>query len=271
MSSHVTSPRVTLSTLRKMKQNGERFSCLTAYDATFAGELDRAGVEVILVGDSLGMVIQGQESTVAVDMDDMVYHTKCVQRGVSSALIMADMPFMSYPNSDEALYNAARLMREGGAHMVKLEGGARIVDTVHALSENGVPVCAHLGLLPQSVHKLGGYKIQGREEAQAEQMLCDAEALVKAGADILLLECVPSELALRITKNVDVPVIGIGAGGGCDAQVLVLYDMLGLGTGVSPKFVKDFLAESGSISAALENYVVAVKSGEFPDQEHSFA
>lgn len=271
MSSHVTSPKVTISTLHKMKQNGERFSVLTAYDATFAGELDRAGVEVILVGDSLGMVIQGQESTVAVDMDDMVYHTKCVQRGVSRAFIMADMPFMSYPNPDEALYNAARLMREGGAHMVKLEGGARIVETVRALAENGVPVCAHLGLLPQSVHKLGGYKVQGREDSQAKQMLLDAEALVEAGADILLLECVPSELALRLTKNVDVPVIGIGAGASCDAQVLVLHDMLGLGTGVSPKFVKDFLAESGSISGAIESYVAAVKSGEFPAPEHSFA
>ncbi|MCW8887990.1 MAG: 3-methyl-2-oxobutanoate hydroxymethyltransferase [Gammaproteobacteria bacterium] len=264
------SSKVTLSTLHKMKQSGVRFSCLTAYDATFAKVLDSAGVEVILVGDSLGMVIQGQESTVAVDMDDMVYHTKCVQRGARNALIMADMPFMSYPNPDEALYNAARLMREGGAHMVKLEGGARIVETVRALAENGVPVCAHLGLLPQSVHKLGGYKVQGREEAQAEQMLLDAEALVEAGADILLLECVPSELALRLTKSVDVPVIGIGAGAGCDAQVLVLHDMLGLGSGVSPKFVKDFLAESGSIGAAIESYVAAVKSGEFPAEEHSF-
>ena len=264
------SSRVTISTLQKMKQSGERFSCLTAYDATFAKVLDNAGVEVILVGDSLGMVIQGQESTVAVDMDDMVYHTRCVQRGVNNALIMADMPFMSYPSTDEALYNAARLMREGGAHMVKLEGGARIVETVRALAENGVPVCAHLGLLPQSVHKLGGYKVQGRGESQAEQMLLDAEALVEAGADILLLECVPSELALRLAKNVDVPVIGIGAGAGCDAQVLVLHDMLGLSSGVSPKFVKDFLAESGSVSAAIENYVAAVKSGEFPAKEHSF-
>jgi 3-methyl-2-oxobutanoate hydroxymethyltransferase len=253
-----------------MKQNGERFCCLTAYDATFAKVLDSAGVEVILVGDSLGMVIQGEESTLAVDMDDMVYHTRCVQHGVSRALIMADMPFMSYPTIEDALYNAARLMREGGAHMVKLEGGARIVATVRALAENGVPVCAHLGLLPQSVHKLGGYKVQGREASQAEQMLLDAEALVAAGADMLLLECVPAELAQRITDSVDVPVIGIGAGAGCDAQVLVLHDMLGLGGGVSPRFVKDFLAESGSIGAAIENYVAAVKSGEFPADEHSF-
>jgi 3-methyl-2-oxobutanoate hydroxymethyltransferase len=253
-----------------MKQNGERFCCLTAYDATFAKVLDSAGVEVILVGDSLGMVIQGEESTLAVDMDDMVYHTRCVQHGVSRALIMADMPFMSYPTIEDALYNAARLMREGGAHMVKLEGGARIVATVRALAENGVPVCAHLGLLPQSVHKLGGYKVQGREESQAEQMLLDAEALVAAGADMLLLECVPAELAQHITDSVDVPVIGIGAGAGCDAQVLVLHDMLGLGGGVSPRFVKDFLAESGSIGAAIENYVAAVKSGEFPADEHSF-
>jgi 3-methyl-2-oxobutanoate hydroxymethyltransferase len=253
-----------------MKQNGERFCCLTAYDATFAKVLDSAGVEVILVGDSLGMVIQGEESTLAVDMDDMVYHTRCVQHGVSRALIMADMPFMSYPTIEDALYNAARLMREGGAHMVKLEGGARIVATVRALAENGVPVCAHLGLLPQSVHKLGGYKVQGREASQAEQMLLDAEALIAAGADMLLLECVPAELAQRITDSVDVPVIGIGAGAGCDAQVLVLHDMLGLGGGVSPRFVKDFLAESGSIGAAIENYVAAVKSGEFPADEHSF-
>jgi 3-methyl-2-oxobutanoate hydroxymethyltransferase len=264
------SSKVTLSTLHRMKQNGERFCCLTAYDATFAKVLDSAGVEVILVGDSLGMVIQGEESTLAVDMDDMVYHTRCVQHGVSRALIMADMPFMSYPTIEDALYNAARLMREGGAHMVKLEGGARIVATVRALAENGVPVCAHLGLLPQSVHKLGGYKVQGREASQAEQMLLDAEALIAAGADMLLLECVPAELAQRITDSVDVPVIGIGAGAGCDAQVLVLHDMLGLGGGVSPRFVKDFLAESGSIGAAIENYVAAVKSGEFPADEHSF-
>lgn len=265
------SSRVTISTLQKMKQSDERFSCLTAYDASFARVLDSAGVEVILVGDSLGMVIQGQESTVAVDMDDMVYHTRCVQRGVSRALIMADMPFMSYSSTSDALYNAARLMREGGAHMVKLEGGARIVEMVHALAENGVPVCAHLGLLPQSVHKLGGYKVQGRERAQSRQMLLDAEALVEAGADMLVLECVPSELALRLVKNVDVPVIGIGAGAGCDAQVLVLHDMLGLGGDVSPRFVKDFLADSGSIAGAVERYVAAVKSGEFPAQEHSFA
>jgi len=264
------SSRVTLSTLQKMKQSDERFSCLTAYDATFAKVLDSAGVEVILVGDSLGMVIQGKESTVAVDMDDMVYHTRCVQRGVSRALIMADMPFMSYPTTSDALYNAARLMREGGAHMVKLEGGARIVNCVRALAENGVPVCAHLGLLPQSVHKLGGYKVQGREDSQAKQMLLDAEELVKAGADMLLLECVPSELALRLCKNVDVPVIGIGAGAECDAQVLVLHDMLGIGGDVSPRFVKDFLAKSGSIEGAIESYVMAVKSGEFPAKEHSF-
>ncbi len=271
MSAQMSTSKVTLSTLRQMKQNGERFSCLTAYDATFANALDRAGVEVILIGDSLGMVIQGQESTVAVDMDDMVYHTQCVQRGVSRALIMADMPFMSYPNPDEALYNAARLMREGGVHMVKLEGGAPVVDTVRALAQNGVPVCAHLGLLPQSVHKLGGYKVQGNEDSQAREILSDGEALVKAGADILLLECVPSKLARQLTQRVEVPVIGIGAGADCDAQVLVLYDMLGLGTGTSPRFVKDFLAASGgSIPAALESYVAAVKSGDFPAKEHSF-
>ena len=262
---------VTLTTLRRMKQEGKPFACLTAYDASFARLIDEAGSEVVLVGDSLGMVVQGQESTLPVTVDEMIYHTRNVRRGTTRALVMTDMPFMSYPDPQQALHNAGRLMKEGGAHMVKLEGGAMLLDTVRLLAGHGIPVCAHLGLLPQSVHKLGGYKVQGRDEAGAGAMLDDAQALVAAGADILLLECVPQALASAITSSVDVPVIGIGAGPECDGQVLVSYDMLAITPGKRPRFSKDFLAEGGSIANALASYVSDVKARRFPGPDHIIA
>ncbi len=262
---------VTLTTLRRMKQEGKPFASLTAYDASFARLIDEAGAEVVLVGDSLGMVVQGQESTLPVTIEEMIYHTRNVRRGISRALVMTDMPFMSYPDPQQALLNAGRLMKEGGAHMVKLEGGAMLADAVRLMSDHGIPVCAHLGLLPQSVHKLGGYKVQGRDEEGASTMLDDAQALVAAGADMLLLECVPQALASAITAAVDVPVIGIGAGPDCDGQVLVSYDMLAITPGKRPRFSKDFLAESGSIAKALATYVSDVKARRFPGAEHVIA
>lgn len=261
---------MSVSRLQKMKAAGERFAVLTAYDATFASLLDECGVEVILVGDSLGMVVQGGTTTLPVTVDDIVYHTRAVSRGSKHALIMADMPFMADATPQQAVQNAGRLMKEGGAHMVKLEGGASQVEVVRRLSELGIPVCGHLGLQPQSVHKLGGYKVQGRDEAAAESILNDSRKLVEAGADMLLLECVPAELAAQVTNAVAVPVIGIGAGAQTDAQVLVLYDMLGITPGHRPKFTHDFMAGNGSIAEAIRAYVSAVKSGQFPAEQHCF-
>lgn len=262
--------RLSLTALRKMKAAQEKIAVLTAYDASFSHALEQAGVEVILVGDSLGMVIQGQESTVPVTVDDMIYHTANVVRGCETPFIIADMPFMSYANAEKAIANAARLMAEGGAQMVKLEGGEIIADTVEQLTSRGIPVCAHLGLLPQSVHRLGGYIVQGREQQAAEELLADAIRLEQAGADMLVLECVPATLAQRITEALLIPVIGIGAGKDCDGQVLVIYDMLGLTPGRRPRFSHDFLADTGSIQAALSSYVQAVKSAEFPNAEQQF-
>jgi 3-methyl-2-oxobutanoate hydroxymethyltransferase len=262
--------RLSLTSLRKMKAAQEKIAVLTAYDASFSHALEQAGIDVILVGDSLGMVIQGQESTVPVTVDDMVYHTANVVRGSETAFIIADLPFMSYANADQAISNAARLMAEGGAQMVKLEGGKIIADTVQQLSARGIPVCAHLGLLPQSVHRLGGYIVQGREADAAEELVADAISLQQAGADILVLECVPAELAARVTKELTIPVIGIGAGKDCDGQVLVLYDMLGLTPGRRPRFSHDFLADTGAIQAAISKYVQDVKSGSFPSAEQQF-
>jgi len=262
--------KITTSVLQKMKQSGEKFSCLTAYDASFAIAQEEAGVEVILVGDSLGMVVKGQVSTLSVSMDEMVYHTANVSRVCSKSLIMADLPFASDITKEQTLTNAARLMSEGGAHMVKIEGGALMLETIEFLSQRGVAVCSHLGLLPQSVYKMGGYRIQGRSQQEAEQILTDAIALERAGADIILLECVPAELATKIRNSVKVPVIGIGAGVNCDAQVLVCYDMLGLTHGAPASFVKNFLKESDSIQNAFKSYVEQVKSGQFPTLEHSF-
>lgn len=267
-------PSITLNTLRKMKQAGEKFVVLTVYDASFAVLLERAGVEVMLVGDSLGMVVQGHDTTVPVMLDDVVYHTALVARGRKTSLLMADMPFMSFADPARALDNAARLMQEGGAQIVKLEGGGQVIPVVEKLASHGVPVCAHLGLQPQAVHKLGGYRVQGRDAKSAEQMLNDAQALQDAGADLLVLECVPAPLAHQITETLSIPTIGIGAGRDCDAQVLVLYDVLGISPGHRPRFSKDFLADlpAGDISieAALRAYVEAVRQQRFPADEHIF-
>lgn len=265
-----TEGTVTVATLRKWKRAGKRFVCLTAYDASFAAVLDRAEVDVILVGDSLGMVVQGHQTTVPVTMDHMVYHSQLVARGCRRALLMADMPFMSFATPGQALDNAARLMREGFAHVVKLEGGTEQVETVRQLSCRGVPVCAHIGLQPQSIHKLGGYRVQGREQAQAQAMVQDAGALEAAGAELLLLECVPVGLARTISQQLSIPVIGIGAGPHCDGQILVLHDLLGITLGRRPRFAKDFLAEAGTVQGAVETYAQAVRSGLFPAPEHCF-
>ena len=262
--------RLNLIQLRQMKVSGEKIAVLTAYDASFSYVLEQAGVDVILVGDSLGMVIQGQESTLPVTVEDMVYHTANVVRGSETVFVIADKPFMSYANIDQAIANAARLMAEGGAQMVKLEGGAVVADTVKQLTDRGIPVCAHLGLLPQSVHHLGGYRVQGRDSKDAEQLLCDAKTVQDAGADMLVLECVPAELAEQITAAMDIPVIGIGAGKSCDGQVLVLYDMLGLTPGKRPRFSHDFLAETGAIPAAISKYVQDVKDNRFPSVEQQY-
>ncbi|MBQ0743887.1 MAG: 3-methyl-2-oxobutanoate hydroxymethyltransferase [Pseudomonas sp.] len=263
-------PDVTLTTLNKLKQNGEKITCLTAYDATFAKLVNEAGVEVILVGDSLGMVLQGHDSTLPVSVEDMAYHTRAVKRGNSSAFIMADLPFMSYATVDQALRSGATLM-QAGAHMVKLEGAGWLAETIRTLANNGVPVCAHMGLTPQAVNLLGGYKVQGRLDAQAQAMLDDAKALEAAGASMLLLECVPSSLANAITQAVSVPVIGIGAGSGTDGQVLVIHDMLGLTRGHrQPRFVKNFMLDQQDVPAALRAYVDAVKRVEFPAAENEF-
>lgn len=263
--------KITLTNLRSMKQDGKKIAVLTAYDAMFARILEAAGVDVLLVGDSLGMVLQGHESTLPVTVDDMIYHTRSVVQGAGSALVMTDMPFMSYNSPAQALENAGRIMKEGGAHVVKLEGGRHFVDTVKALAQHSIPVCAHLGLQPQSINKLGGYRVQGRDDKTALAILEDATTLQDAGADMLLLECVPSGLAARITANLHIPVVGIGAGPSCDGQVLVLHDMLGMVDGKPAKFVKDFLQGNGSIQSAVEAYVAAVRQGEFPDASHSFS
>lgn len=261
---------VTLTTLAGMKSRGEPIACLTAYDASFASVVDAGGADLVLVGDSLGMVIQGHETTVPVSMDDMVYHTRCVSAGLGRAFLVADMPFASYGTREQALANAARLMQDGLARMVKLEGGRRQVATVEFLVERDVPVCAHIGLTPQSIHKLGGYKVQGREDAAASQMLAEARDLQEAGADIVLLECVPSDLGARIAEELEVPVIGIGAGPKVDGQILVLYDILGVTAGRKPRFVKDYMATTGSPLEAVAAYVGEVRDGRYPAPEHCF-
>ena len=269
MSSPKMPSRVTVTSLRKMKQTGEKIAMLTAYDASFARVLDNQGVDIILVGDSLGMVIQGHDTTVPVTMDEMVYHTRAVTQASQRALVIGDLPFMSYTSPEMALRNSARLMQEGRAHMVKLEGGAPQVATVAQLAHHGVPVCAHLGLQPQSVHKLGGYRVQGRDEVVAKQMLADAQALQDAGADLLVLECVPVHVAATISQALSIPVIGIGAGRECDGQVLVLHDMLGI-SAKAPKFSQDFIGEGATIPQAVAAYVQAVKANTFPQDQHCF-
>ncbi|GGC00111.1 3-methyl-2-oxobutanoate hydroxymethyltransferase [Marinobacterium zhoushanense] len=260
---------ITLHTLTERKAAGEKFAVLTAYDATFAHLVSSAGVEMILVGDSLGMVLQGHDSTLPVTLEDMAYHTACVARGNRGAMIMADLPFMSYATAEQAMSSSAALM-QAGAHIIKLEGGRWLCDSINLLCERGVPVCAHLGLTPQAVNKLGGYRVQGRSRESALKMIEDARMLEEAGASMLLLECVPSVLAQEITLNAGIPVIGIGAGVHTDAQVLVLQDMLGITPGRRPRFVKDFMAESDSIEAAIRLYAEQVRNSSFPSKEHGF-
>jgi len=264
-------PDVTLTTLQSLKQSGEKIAMLTCYDATFAHTACQAGVEILLVGDSLGMVLQGHDSTLPVSTSEMAYHVASVKRGNRGALILADLPFMAYATLEQTFANSAALM-QAGAHMVKLEGAAWLADPVRLLAERGVPVCAHLGLTPQAVNVFGGYKVQGRGDAQARQLRADAMAIEQAGAAMLLLECVPSELAAEISQSVKIPVIGIGAGAATDGQVLVMHDMLGLSlTGRAPKFVKNFMAGQSSIQDALSAYVKAVKDQSFPAAEHGFS
>ena len=264
-------PPVTISTLVKMKAEGMPIACLTAYDASFANLVDEAGVDLVLAGDSLGMVIQGHPTTVPVTVDDIVYHCKAVARGLTRSFLVGDLPFLSYTTPRQAMGNSRRLMQEGRAKMVKLEGGAMQVEIVEYLASRDVPVCAHIGLKPQSVHKLGGYKIQGRDEATAKQMLADARALESAGADIVLLECIPNELGARITKELKVPVIGIGAGPQVDGQILVLYDILNITIGRKPRFAQDFTIGGRSPIDAVKAYVEAVRNGDYPAPEHCFS
>jgi len=260
---------VTVSTLQAAKRAGEPFSCLTAYDASFAEAASRAGIEVLLVGDSLGMVLQGHASTLPVTLDDIAYHTRCVARTKGASLLMADLPFMSNTSTERLLQDAGALMR-AGAEMVKIEGEAWMADGIRELTRRGVPVCAHLGLTPQMVHQFGGFKIQGREADRAEQLIADARTLVEAGASVILVECVPASLGRAMQAALEVPVIGIGAGAGTDGQILVMHDVIGVSSGYIPRFSKNFLAESGSIQGAFRAYHDAVKARRFPAEEHSF-
>jgi 3-methyl-2-oxobutanoate hydroxymethyltransferase len=263
-------PPVTLSSLARMRATGEKIACLTAYDASFAALVDAAGIDVVLVGDSLGMVIQGHDTTVPVTMDQMVYHSRAVARGLQRAFLITDLPFMSYASRENALANSVRLMQEGGARMVKLESGGSQFEIVEFIARHDIAVCAHLGLKPQSVHKTGGFRVQGREQEAAARMLDDARSLVNAGADLLLLECIPAELGRQITEAVPVPVIGIGAGPDTDGQILVLYDILDITSGRKPRFVRNFMAGQGGAQAAVGAYVEAVKNRGYPAPEHCF-
>jgi 3-methyl-2-oxobutanoate hydroxymethyltransferase len=264
-------PPVTLTTLAKMRADGVPIASLTCYDASFAVLLDEGDVDIVLVGDSLGMVIQGHDTTVPVTMEHMVYHTQAVARGTHRPFLIADLPFMSYASPEQALTNSVRLMQEGGARMVKLESGAEQVRIVEFLTGHDIPVCAHLGLRPQSVHKTGGFRVQGRQQEAAARILQEAKDLEGAGADILLLECVPNELADAVTKAVGVPVIGIGAGPGVDGQIQVLYDVLDITPGRKPKFVRNFMLGLDSPLAAVKAYVAAVKSRDYPGPEYCFS
>ncbi len=262
--------KVTIQTLARMRERGEKVVMVTAYDATMARIVDDSGVDAILVGDSLGMVIQGHESTLPVTVDDVVYHTAAVRRGAARAHIVADMPFMSYQAGlDEAVKNAGRLIAEGGAEAVKIEGGVDFADVVRRIVRAGIPVMGHIGLTPQSVHKLGGYSVQGRDEDAARVILEEALALERAGCYSLVLECVPFEVAEEVTRSLSVPTIGIGAGAACDGQVLVCYDLLGFNPGFSPRFLKWFTDGYGALKAATEAYVEEVRAGSFPAEEHT--
>lgn len=261
--------KTTIHQLQKMKQDGQKFATITAYDATFAKLFDDEGIPAILIGDSLGMVIQGHSDTLPVTIDEMAYHTRCVRRGTSNALVIADLPFMTYADTASASQNAAKLMA-AGASMVKIEGGEWLCDTVKQLNRNGIPVCGHLGLTPQSVHVFGGFRVQGRDLDQAEEIYRSALALQAAGIQLLVLECVPAALAERITKALRIPVIGIGAGNATDGQILVMHDAFGITSGYTPKFTKNFLAETGEIRAAVRQYMAQVADGSFPGPEQTF-
>lgn len=265
----IRSKAVTVPALLALKKAGEKITMLTCYDASFATLMDRCGVEVLLVGDSLGMVCQGHTSTLPVSIADMAYHTASVARGNRTALLMTDMPFGSYPTPEIAFENAVKLM-QAGAHMVKIEGGAWLADTVRFLTERAVPVCAHLGLTPQSVHQLGGYKVQGKNDEAAARMKSDALALQEAGASIVILEAIPASLGKELTDMLAMPTIGIGAGPDCAGQVLVMHDMLGVFPGHKAKFVKDFMEGQTSIEAAVRAFVREVKDKTFPALEHCF-
>ena len=265
-----TRPPVNVASLARMKEQGEKISCITCYDASYAALVDAADIDVVLVGDSLGMVIQGHDTTVPVTLDHIIYHCRAVAKGLFRPFLMADMPFMTYTSKETALANAVKLMQEGGAKMVKLEGGAGQADIVEFLASHDIAVCAHLGLRPQSVHKTGGFRVQGREEAAAEQMRRDAKLLQDAGADIVLLECVPAHLGKEITAELHVPVIGIGAGPDTDGQILVLYDVLDITPGRKPRFVHNFQQGRDSPLAAIQAFGAAVKSRAYPAPEHCF-
>ena len=261
---------VTLGDLQEMKRQGEKIACLTCYDASFTRLLEAAGIELFIVGDSLGMVLMGYETTVPVSMDDMVCHAANVARAGQNAYRIVDLPSRSYETPAQALANARRLVDEGGADMVKLEGGVAKLAVVENLVRHDIPFCGHIGLLPQSVEELGGYKVQGRDEAGARAIMEDARALQEAGAGMIVMECIPASLAATISQSLSIPTIGIGAGRGCDGQVLVLYDMLGITTQKTPRFVKDFLRDSGTVPAAVEAYIKAVKDGSYPAPEHEY-
>ena len=262
---------LTVPKLRQMKAAGEKIVALTAYDASFARVLDAAGVDLVLVGDSLGMVLQGHASTLPVTVEDIVYHTACVARGLHAPLLVADMPFQSYATPERALDAATPMLAAGHASMVKLEGAGPVLEVIRFLSERDIPVCAHLGLTPQSVLRLGGFGVQGREERAAQRLRDDARAAEEAGADLLVLECVPSALAAEVTRELGIPTIGIGAGPDCDGQILVLHDMLGIASGHRrPRFVKNFLAGRDSIEDAVRAYAAEVRAGSFPAPEHGY-
>ena len=263
-------PKVTVPKLQAMREAGEKIAMLTCYDASFASLLDRSGVDVLLIGDSLGNVLQGHTTTLPVTLEDIAYHTACVARVDPRALVVADLPFGSYGTPAEAFASSVKIMR-AGAQMVKIEGGEWLAETVRYLVERSVPVCAHVGLTPQSVHAFGGFKVQGKTEAAAAQLVSDARAVQDAGAQLIVLEAIPSAVAAGVTNELRIPTIGIGAGLECSGQVLVLHDMLGIFPGKRPRFVKDFMAGAPSIAAGIEAYVKAVKEGTFPSQEHEFA
>ena len=262
--------RLTIKALQKQRDDGVKIAQLTCYDASFAAMLDAAGVDSLLVGDSLGNVIQGHETTLPVKLADMAYHTACVARGSKRAFLIADMPFGSYQESPQQAFRSAAELMAAGAQMVKLEGGAEFAETIRFLTQRGVPVCGHLGLTPQSVHKFGGYRVQGKGDEAEQKLIEDAIELESAGAELLVLEAIPARLGEQVTRRLRIPTIGIGAGPGCSGQVLVLHDMLGVGSGRKPRFVKDFMRGAGSVEAAVRSYVAAVRSGEFPGTEHVY-